>query len=90
MSAEEGKKRERRGEFLTARQLAETLQVSEATVRRLAREGRIPVVRLTRRLARYHLESVLQALGDGGVSRSRRTQPAPAGDNQQLSFDDFI
>ena len=36
-----------REEFLTAKQLAEILQVSESTVRRLAAKRRIPSVRLT-------------------------------------------
>ena len=36
-----------REEFLTAKQLAEILQVSESTVRRMAQKRRIPSVRLT-------------------------------------------
>jgi len=81
-----------REEFLTARQLAEFLQVSESTVRKLSREGRIPVVRLTPRLPRYHLTAVLKALdGDGARSRSSRRVPRPeTGDDQQLSFDDLM
>ena len=82
----------RRGEFLTARQLADFLQISESTVRKLSREGRIPVVRLTPRLARYHLAAVLRALdGDSGApakqKRAPRQQPA---DEAQLSFDDLV
>jgi excisionase family DNA binding protein len=72
----------RREEFLTARQLAEVLQVSESTVRKLARAGRIPVVRLTPRLARYHLPAVLRALdGDAPAKQKRaaRQQPAKIG-----------
>ena len=81
-----------RQEFLTARQLADFLQVSESTVRKLSREGRIPVVRLTPRLARYNLQAVLRALdGDGNITarqkRAARQQPA---DDAQLSFDDLI
>lgn len=80
----------RREEFLTARQLAEVLQVSESTVRKLSREGRIPVVRLTPRLARYHLPAVLRALdGDGNApARQKRAARQPAND-AQLSFDDL-
>jgi excisionase family DNA binding protein len=52
--------------FLTARQLAEVLQVSESTVRRLARDGRIPSVRLTPRILRFNLKAVCRAL-DGAV-----------------------
>jgi excisionase family DNA binding protein len=82
------KKTDGRGEFLTARQLAGFLQVSESTVRKLARAGRIPSVRLTPRLTRYNLQSVLRALdGDGGAPKSR---PRKQHENdQQLSFDDL-
>jgi len=76
-----------RDEFLTARQLAAILQVSESTVRRLARQGKIPAVRITSRITRFHLRAVRAAL-DG--TRPRR---APANDSPdespQLSFDDF-
>ena len=80
----------RREEFLTARQLADFLQVSESTVRRLSREGRIPVVRLTPRLARYHLPAVLRALdGDSSTpAKQKRAARSPAND-AQLSFDDL-
>ncbi len=63
-------KDETREEFLTARQLAAVLQVSESTVRRLAREGRIPSVRLTTRLIRFNLKSVCKAL-DGSQRQIR-------------------
>jgi excisionase family DNA binding protein len=90
VSEETEKTRNGRGEFLTARQLAEVLQVSESTVRKLAREGRIPVVRLTPRLTRYNLQSVLRAL-DGGPpkSRPRRVQTSAADGDQQLPFEDL-
>jgi excisionase family DNA binding protein len=79
---------EAREEFLTARQLAEVLQVSESTVRRLARDGRIPCVRLTPRLLRFNLKAVCRALdGTGTPSRSkRRHAEEAAGDDAQLSF----
>jgi excisionase family DNA binding protein len=91
MSDETEKTRNGRGEFLTARQIAEVLQVSESTVRKLARAGRIPAVRLTPRLTRYNLQSVLRALdGDGSPkSRARRAQ-ADKDDDQQLSFEDLM
>ena len=80
-----------REEFLTARQLAEVLQVSESTVRRLAREGRIPVVRLTPRLARYHLQAVMRALdGDKSRPRSRRNGADSDAEDPQLSFEDLL
>jgi len=83
---------EAREEFLTARQLAAVLQVSESTVRRLAREGRIPSVRLTTRLIRFNLKAVCRALD--GDSNSRASKRKRAEDEQQddaqLSFDDML
>ena len=84
---------DKREEFLTARQLAGLLQVSESTVRRLAREGRIPSVRLTPRLTRFHLSAVMSALdGTHTKTRTRRAPPADGGggDNTQLSFEDLM
>ncbi|HZH90109.1 MAG TPA: helix-turn-helix domain-containing protein [Pyrinomonadaceae bacterium] len=82
---------DRREEFLTARQLAVLLQVSESTVRRLAREGRIPSIRLTPRLLRFHLSSVLSALdGAQTKTRTRRATPQQAADDTQLSFEDLM
>lgn len=75
-----------REEFLTARQLAEILQVSESTVRRLAQKRRIPSVRLTPRLIRFHLDAVRDALD---VPRVR----VPADervDDSQMSFEDLL
>ena len=83
---------EAREEFLTARQLAQVLQVSESTVRRLAREGRIPCVRLTPRLLRFNLKAVCRALdGSDANARSRRRQTEEAArDDGQLSFADML
>lgn len=82
---------DKREEFLTARQLAGLLQVSESTVRRLAREGRIPSVRLTPRLMRFHLSSVMNALdGTQTKTRTRRTPPDGATLDAQLSFEDLM
>ena len=75
-----------REEFLTARQLAAILQVSESTVRRLARRGRIPSIRITPRIMRFHLQSVREALD--GAKRNRR-QAAEA-ESAQLSFADLL
>ena len=79
---------EDREEFLTARQLAEVLQVSESTVRRLARKRRIPSVRLTPRIIRFHLDAVREAL-EVPRSRIRHGEYAEEVDNSQLSFDDL-
>jgi excisionase family DNA binding protein len=81
-----------RGEFLTARQLADVLQVSESTVRRLAREGRIPAIRITSRLLRFRLEAVLCALEESKPrARARRKSTAADGhDEAQLSFTEML
>ena len=73
-----------REEFLTSRQLAAVLQVSESTVRRLARKRRIPSVRLTPRIIRFHLDAVREALD---VPRAH--SHALLADDAQLSFDDL-
>lgn len=80
---------ETQDQFLTARQLAAILQVSEATVRRLARKGRIPSIRLTPRIVRFHLGAVREAL-DGGRSRTKRNEPETEADTAQLSFSDLF
>jgi len=74
-----------REEFLTARQLAEILQVSESTVRRLAQKRRIPCVRLSSRIIRFHLDAVREALD---VPRAHSHTLLP--DEAQLSFDDLL
>jgi excisionase family DNA binding protein len=81
-----------REEFLTARQLAAVLQVSESTVRRLAREGRIPSVRLTPRLIRFNLKAVCRSLdGDANArAQRRRREDGPPQDDPQLSFADML
>ncbi len=94
MSEETHREPEQREQFLTARQLADIMQVSEATVRRLARSGRIPSVRLTPRLVRFHLQSGREAL-DGAAARSRSSRHKTADDGhdekvQQLSFTDLL
>jgi excisionase family DNA binding protein len=91
MSDDSEKRTDGRGEFLTARQLAEVLQVSESTVRKLARAGRIPSVRLTPRLTRYNLQSVLRALdGDGNSPKARARKQNAHESDQQLPFEDSV
>lgn len=77
-----------REEFLTVRQLAAVLQVSESTVRRLAQQGRIPSIRLTSRLLRFHLPSVRDSL-DGTQRKKRHANETPD-DDPQLSFADLL
>jgi excisionase family DNA binding protein len=77
---------ENREEFLTASQLAEILQVSESTIYRLAHKRRIPSVRLTPRIVRFHLDAVREALD----VRIRRDLSEVRVDDSQLSFDDLL
>lgn len=80
-----------REHFLTARQLAAILQVSESTVRRLAQQGRIPCVRITPHIIRFHLPAVREAL-DGTPRRTRHARRNDADnhkDDSQLSLIDF-
>jgi len=85
-------KEEPREEFLTARQLAGVLQVSESTVHRLAREGRIPSVRLTPRLVRFNLKAVCRALEGSARTRPGARQQGRDGrdDGAQLSFEQLL
>jgi excisionase family DNA binding protein len=83
--------RDKRAEYLTARQLSEVLQISEATVHRLRRTGRIPAVLLTDRLIRFNLRDVQKALRPHSASHSadageaeHEQEPSP-----QLSFEDL-
>ncbi|HEV2706185.1 MAG TPA: helix-turn-helix domain-containing protein [Pyrinomonadaceae bacterium] len=81
-----------REQFLTARQLAAILQVSDSTVRRLAQQGRIPCIRITPHIIRFHLQAVREAL-DGTTPRQTRTSRRHASgnhkDDSQLSLIDF-
>lgn len=82
--------RDKRAEYLTARQLSEVLQISEATVHRLRRAGRIPGVLLTDRLIRFNLRDVQKALrphsshAPDGSEAEQEHEPSP-----QLSFEDL-
>jgi excisionase family DNA binding protein len=78
-----------REEFLTAKQVAAILQVSESTVRRLAARRRIPSVRLTPRIIRFHLDAVREAL-EVPRHRIRHGEYTERVDDAQLSFDDFF
>ncbi len=85
-------KEEAREEFLTARQLASVLQVSESTVHRLAREGRIPSVRLTARLVLFNLMAVCRALDGSARNKPGARQQGRDGRDEgaQLSFDQLL
>lgn len=77
-----------RNEFLTAKQLAAVLQISEASVRRLAQQGRIPSIRLSPRLIRFHLPSVREALDS--VPHKTRKHHEQEEEHRQLSFTDLL
>ena len=80
---------EKREEFLTAKQIAAFLQVSESTVRRLAAKRRIPSVRLTPRIIRFHLDAVREAL-EVPRYRIRHGEYTEPVDDAQMTFDDFF
>jgi excisionase family DNA binding protein len=80
---------EEREEFLTAKQLAQVLQVSESTVRRLAAKRRIPSVRLTPRIIRFHLDAVRESL-EVPRYRIRHGEYEERVDDAQLSFEDLL
>jgi len=85
-------RKDKRADYLTARQLSEVLQISEATVHRLRRAGRIPAVLLTDRLIRFNLRDVQKALRPQSVSHTTdgsdaqlEHEPSP-----QMSFEDLL
>jgi excisionase family DNA binding protein len=84
------KRKDHKSEFLTARQLAGYLQVSESTVHRLRRSGRIPSVKLTDRLFRFNLRDVRNALTPYKRRDEHSADAASpdSGPNPQLSFDE--
>ena len=75
--------------LMTAKQLAAHLQVSESTVRRLAAKRRIPSVRLTPRIIRFHLDAVREAL-EVPRYRIRHGEYTEKIDDAQMSFEDFF
>ena len=84
--------REKRVEYLTAQQLADILQVSESTIHRLRRAGRIPAVELTGRLIRFHLRDVQKSLKAMQAARPHEDgEPHPDEEpTAQLSFDELF
>lgn len=86
--------KEKRVEYLTAHQLAEVLQVSESTIHRLRRAGRIPAVALTDRLIRFNLRDVQKALRPTQVARAQSDNgadpPEAEEPSSQLSFGDVF
>lgn len=82
--------KDKRADYLTARQLAEVLQVSEATIHRLRRAGRIPAVLLTDRLIRFNLRDVQKALRPQVAPHSTDGSEQEQEPTPQLSFEDLL
>jgi excisionase family DNA binding protein len=82
----------KRAEYLTAKQLAEILQISESTIHKLRRAGKIPAVMLTERLIRFHLKDVKHALRSIAQPGGNHHDPAAqnAEPDPQLSFADLF
>lgn len=80
--------KDRKVEYLTAQQLADVLQISEATVHRLRRAGRIPAVLLTDRLIRFNLRDVQKALR-ATQAQAERADAEDEVPSPQLSFGDL-
>jgi excisionase family DNA binding protein len=81
--------KDKRVDYLTTRQLADVLQISEGTVHRLRRAGRIPAVLLTDKLIRFNLRDVQRALRQHGGFHSDDAQGEAAQESiPQLSFED--
>jgi excisionase family DNA binding protein len=74
---------EKRVDFLTTKQLATVLQVSESTIQRMRRAGRIPSIRLSDRIVRFSLKEVRQALKHARLEQSEAESVA---DDGQMSF----
>ena len=82
--------KEKRIEYLTAAQLAEFLQISETSVHRLRRQGRIPAVKLTPRLIRFNLREVRAALAAQQELELDRPRAHTQEIGEQLAFDDLF
>jgi excisionase family DNA binding protein len=91
MSEQNRENKEKRGDFLTAKQLAEVLQISESTIHKLRRKGRIPAVMVTARLIRFNLRDVRAALATQLTESTVETAPT---NNKtlakQLAFEDLF
>jgi excisionase family DNA binding protein len=75
-------------EYLTAKQLAQILQISESTIHKLRRTGKIPAVMLTERLIRFNLKDVKHALRPTQSNNHHHDTPAHQEPSPQLSLFD--
>ena len=80
----------RRSEFLTAKQLAEILQISESTIHKLRRAGKIPAVMVTDRLIRFNLKDVKHALRSAHAGSNHQETTVSDEPDPQLSFEDLF
>lgn len=80
--------KDKRADYLTTRQLADVLQVSEGTIHRLRRAGRIPAVLLTDKLIRFNLRDVQRALRQHSGFHLPDETEAEQEPIPQLSFED--
>jgi excisionase family DNA binding protein len=89
--SEQSREQKNRSEFLTAGQLAKMLQISETSVHRLRRQGKIPAVMLTPRLIRFNLRDVRAALAAQQPDVTSDTvRVDERSDSRQLAFDDLF
>jgi excisionase family DNA binding protein len=58
-------------EILTAEKLARRLEVTPDTIRGWARAGKIPTIRLSRKVIRFDLHAVMAALGTSSSKEVR-------------------
>ena len=77
-------------EYLTAKQLGQILQISESTIHKLRRAGKIPAVMLTDRLIRFNLKDVKHALRPMQSNHQHSEPTAQSESSPQLSFEDFF
>jgi excisionase family DNA binding protein len=77
-------------EYLTAKQLGQILQISESTIHKLRRTGKIPAVMLTDRLIRFNLKDVKHALRPIQSNHQHNEAAHQQEPSPQLSFEDFF
>lgn len=81
---------DKRTDYLTAKQLADHLQVSETTIHRLRRTGRIPAVYVTERLVRFNLKEVRRVLAKANDRIGGHGETHDEYVSSQLGFGDLF
>ena len=59
-------------DYVTAEELAELLRLSPGTIKQMARDGRIPSIRLSRKTLRFDVKAVAAALSALAVEKEVR------------------